>query len=284
MVVTVLVALVLAIASAHADNERFDASELARDAPQYFVLLPEDPQTTDGTGELRLSENGIDLTNGELLDVMLEQGNGGGHLVYKVDYGQNPIMPSGRRLCPPPLNPLYLDFSTLPDQPDSYQMTLYCGSRPVPFSAISPTRSAAVFHYRRATDTLWAHSATEGGYLHGAMAQYCATAHDPARMAACTRQEETAYATIMARQVPPPLLRQCAAYVTARHDHTGYVSFAHLLDCTRLRDSRAVFDYCSLRITGQKRQDDTRFFDASPPQARGVALCFNALAAQQARD
>lgn len=95
MVVTVLVALVLAIASAHADNERFDASELARDAPQYFVLLPEDPQTTDGTGELRLSENGIDLTNGELLDVMLEQGNGGGHLVYKVDYGQNPIMPSG---------------------------------------------------------------------------------------------------------------------------------------------------------------------------------------------
>ncbi|GAB6966666.1 hypothetical protein JCM25156A_07030 [Komagataeibacter kakiaceti JCM 25156] len=283
MALSVLMVPVLAIAPAHADNERFDASELAQDAPQYFVLRPEDQQTTDGTGELRLSEEGIDLTNGEQLDVMLEQGTGA-HLVYRVDYGQNPVMPSGRRLCPPPLNPLYLDFASLPDQADGYQMTLYCGSRSVPFSAISPTRSAAVFHYRRATDTLWAHSATEGGYLHGAMAQYCATAQDPARMAACTRQEETAYATIMARQVSPPLLRQCAAYVTARRDHTGYVSFAHLLDCTRLRDSRAVFDYCSLRITGQKRQDDTRFFDASPAQAQGVALCFNALAARQARD
>lgn len=283
LMLAALPAAVPTIVPAHADSERFDTSELAQDAPQYFVLQPADDRTAAGTGELRLSENGIDLTNGEQLEVMLEQGDGD-HLVYRVDYGQNPVMPSGQRLCPPPLNPLYLDFSTQPDQPDSYHMTLYCGSRSVPFRAISPTRSAAIFHYRRVADALWAHSATEGGYLHGAMASYCASAHDPARVAACTTQEEAAYATIMARRVSPPLLRQCAAYVTARHDHAGYVSFAHLLACTRLRDSHAVFDYCSQRITGQKQPQETHFFDSSPAQAQGVALCFNALAEQQARD
>ncbi|MDT8872805.1 hypothetical protein RAA17_21225 [Komagataeibacter rhaeticus] len=49
----------------------------------------------------------------------------------------------------------------------------------------------------------------------------------------------------------------------------GYVSFTGLLNCTRVRDSRALFDYCSARITGQKRVDDTHFLDDSPAQAQG---------------
>ncbi|GAO00275.1 MULTISPECIES: hypothetical protein [Komagataeibacter] len=273
----------LATAPAHADNERFEGSDLTRDAPQYFVLRPQDSQTASTLGELRLSESGIDFTNGELLEVSLEQGSDS-HLIYRVEPGQNPVLPSGRRLCPPPLNPIYLDFASQQDGADGYRMTLYCGSRSVPFRAISPDRAAAVFSYRRAADALWAHSATEGGYLHGAVAQYCAVHHDSAGVNACTTREEAAYATIMGRRIAPPVLKQCAAYVTGLHDHAGYVSFVGLLNCTRVRDSRALFDYCSQRITGQKREDDTRFLDGNPAQAQGVALCFNALAAHQARD
>ena len=273
----------LATVPAHADNERFEGSELTRDAPQYFVLRPQDSQTASATGELRLSESGIDFTNGELLEVSLEQG-GDSHLIYRVEYGQNPVLPSGRRLCPAPLNPIYLDFASQQDTPDSYRMTLYCGSRPVPFRAIAPDHAAGVFSYRRAADALWAHSAGEGGYLHGAVAQYCAVHHGAGGVNACTTREESAYATIMGRQIAPPVLRQCAAYVTGLHDHAGYVSFVGLLNCTRVRDSRALFDYCTRRITGQKREDDTRFLDGNPAQAHDVALCFNALAARQARD
>ncbi|MBE7729734.1 hypothetical protein [Komagataeibacter sp. FXV3] len=272
----------LATVPARADNERFEGSELTQDAPQYFVLRPQDSQTAAATGELRLSESGIDFTNGELLEVSLERGSDS-HLVYKVDYGQNPTLPSGRMLCPPPLNPVYLDFASQPDDADSYRMTLYCGSRPVPFRAITPDRAAAVFSYRRAADAQWAHSATEGGYLHGAVAQYCTLHHDSAGVNACTTREEAAYATIMSRRISPPVLKQCAAYVTGLHDHAGYVSFVGLLNCARVRDSRALFDYCSQRMTGQKREDDTRFLDGNPVQAQGAALCFNALAARQAR-
>lgn len=268
---------------AHADNERFDSSELAQDAPQYFVLQPQDRQAADGTGELRLSESGIDLTNGEQIEVTLTQGDGG-HLLYRVDEGQNPVMPSGQRLCPAPLNPLYLDFQTLQDDAGRYDMTLYCGSRPVPFRAILPGRAAAVFHYQRAANTPWAHSETEGGYLHGAMAHYCAAGRDPVHASTCTAREEAAYADIMARRIASPVLQHCAAYVTARDNHAGYVSFAHLLNCTRVRDSRSLFDYCSQRVTGQKRVDDASFFDTNPTQAQAAALCFNALAAAQARE
>ncbi|WP_282757417.1 hypothetical protein [Komagataeibacter saccharivorans] len=268
---------------AHADNERFEGSELAQDAPQYFVLQPQDRQAADGTGELRLSESGIDLTNGERIEVTLAQGNEG-HLLYRVDEGQNPVMPSGQRLCPAPLNPLYLDFQTPQDDAGHYDMTLYCSSRPVPFRAILPGRAAAVFHYQRVADTPWAHSETEGGYLHGAMAHYCAAGRDPAHTSTCTAREEAAYADIMARRIASPVLQHCAAYVTGRASHAGYVSFAHLLNCARVRDSRSLFDYCSQRMTGQKRVDDTSFFDASPTQAQATAMCFNALAAAQARE
>lgn len=268
---------------AHADNERFEGSELAQGAPQYFVLQPQDRQAADGTGELRLSESGIDLTNGEQIEVTLTQGDGG-HLLYQVDEGQNPVMPSGQRLCPAPLNPLYLDFQTLQDDAGRYDMTLYCGSRPVPFRAILPGRAAAVFHYQRAANTPWAHSETEGGYLHGAMAHYCAAGRDPVHASTCTAREEAAYADIMARRIASPVLQHCAAYVTARANHAGYVSFAHLLNCTRVRDSRSLFDYCSQRVTGQKRVDDASFFDANPTQAQAAAVCFNALAAAQARE
>ena len=282
MLGAVLVSL-LFTAPAHADNERFEGSELAHDAPQYFVLRPEGRIVAGDTGELRLSESAIDLINGEQLEVTLVPARAS-HLVYQVVYGQNPRLPSGTTLCPLPLNPLYLDFESLPDNPDLYDMSLYCGSRPVPFSAISTNRRAGVFHYRRMADALWAHSTAESGYLHGAMVQYCAIHHDAAGSGACTHREEAAYAAIMARKVPAPVLRQCASYVTGLGAHAGYVSFTGLLNCARVRDSRALFDYCSARITGQKRVDDTQFLDNSPAQAQGAALCFNALAARQARE
>ncbi|MFT8712385.1 MAG: hypothetical protein ABF783_09295 [Komagataeibacter rhaeticus] len=283
MMLAGVLAALLFITPARADNERFDGSELAHDAPQYFVLRPEGLAGAGDTGELRLSENAIDLTNGEQLEVTLVPARAG-HLVYQVEYGQNPRLPAGGQLCPLPLNPLYLDFESQPDRPELYDMSLYCGSRPVPFGAISPDRRAGLFHYRRAADALWAHSKAESGYLHGAMVQYCATHHDAAGSDACTRREEAAYATIMARRLPAPVLRQCASYVTGLGAHAGYVSFTGLLNCTRVRDSRALFDYCSARITGQKRVDDTHFLDDSPAQAQGAALCFNALAARQARE
>ena len=279
----VVLASLLASGPAHADNERFEGSELEHDAPAYFVLRPEGSAVAEGTGELRLSESSIDLINGERLDVSLVPAQGG-HLVYRVEYGQNPRLPSGRMMCPLPLNPLYLDFESQPDTPDLYGMNLYCGSRPVPFSAISVNRRAALFRYRRVAEALWAHSAGESGYLHGAMVQYCATRHEAGGSSACTSREEAAYAAIMTRHVAAPVLRRCASYVTGVAGHTGYVSFTGLLNCTRVRDSRALFDYCTARITGQKRVDDTHFLDDSPTQARGVALCFNALAAGQARE
>ncbi|WP_308720342.1 hypothetical protein [Komagataeibacter xylinus] len=285
---TGLIAAVLGIiiipVAAHADNQHFDGGELAQDAPQYFVLRPDDAATAAQMGELRLSESSIDFSNGERLDVMPDPGGRAGHLLYRVEYGQNPVMPTGNLLCAAPLNPLYLDFAAQGDDEAHYDMTLYCSSRVVPFRAIGPGKSAAVFHYTRATDTVWAHSPAESGYLHGAVAQYCTRHHAHETQAACTAREESAYAGIMARHVAPPVLKQCAAYVTGRREHAGYVSFAGLLNCARLHDSRAVFDYCAARITGQKRADDTTFFDASPAQADGAALCFNALAARQAHD
>ncbi|MGY6768575.1 hypothetical protein OQZ28_02695 [Komagataeibacter sp. NFXK3] len=283
-VIAGLLGILIAPVAAHADNQRFDGGELAQDAPQYFVLRPDDAATTTQMGELRLSENSIDLSNGERLDVTLDPSGRAGHLLYRVEYGQNPVTPTGNLLCAAPLNPLYLDFVTHDDDEAHYDMTLYCSSRVVPFRAIGAGRSAAVFHYTRATDTVWAHSPAESGYLHGAVAQYCARHHAHDTQATCTAREESAYAAIMARQIAPPVLRQCAAYVTGRREHAGYVSFAGLLNCARGHDSRAVFDYCAARITGQKRADDTIFFDANPAQADGVALCFNALAARQARD
>lgn len=278
-----VLACLLSTAPARADNEHFEGSELAHDAPQYFVLRPEGRAVPGETGELRLSESGIELTNGEQLEVTLVPARGS-HLVYQVAYGQNPRLPSGATLCPLPLNPLYLDFESLPDSPDIYDMSLYCGSRPVSFSAISPSRRAGVYHYRRVADAVWAHSTTESGYLHGAVVQYCATRHEAAGSNACTSREEAAYAAIMARKVPAPVLRRCAAYVTGLAGHVGYISFTGLLNCARVRDSRALFDYCTTRITGQKREDDTRFLDGNPTQAQGVAVCFNALAARQARE
>ncbi|MBV1833713.1 hypothetical protein KUA02_06615 [Komagataeibacter pomaceti] len=284
--------LVLAgmLGAARAEDERFDANELAADAPHYFVLRATDARTARMTGDVRVSETSLDFTNGSRMDTQLVNTDLEDGLVYRVLDDENPPMPSGRPLCPAPLHPLYLVFDTTApqDQSDTYHMTLYCGSRPLDFALVDPARRAAVLVYRRTTDTNWAHSSDEGGYVRGEVEAHCRLAHPsgvPGEQA-CIQREEDAYRQILQLRASPDALKRCGSYVTARATHAqgDDVSFSNILHCLGLRDSRAVFDYCATRITGQKRANDTTFWDAQPEQAKGISLCFNALAATQARN
>lgn len=284
--------LVGTLCAAHAEDERFDADELASGAPRYFVLRATDARTTHMTGDVRLSETALDFTNGSRMDVQPVDADMRDGLVYRVLDNENPLMPSGRPLCPAPLHPLYLVFDNTgghaasgPSGDDTYHMTLYCGSRPLDFALVDPARRAAVLTYRRTTDTNWAQSADEGGYVRGQVEAHCRATHPPGVPGeqVCIQREEEAYRQILLLRAPSDALKRCGSYVTARASHAQGedVSFSNILHCLGLRDSRAVFDYCAMRITGQKRPNDTTFWDGQPEQAHGISLCFNALAARQ---
>jgi len=280
------------LCAARAEDERFDADELASGAPHYFVLRATDARPTRMTGDVRMSETALDFTNGSRMDVQPVDTNVEDGLVYRVLDEENPLMPSGRPLCPAPLHPLYLVFGSADahatqEQPrsDTYQMTLFCGSRALDFALVDPARRAAVLTYRRTTDSNWANSSDEGGYVRGEVEAHCRATHPPGISGeqVCIQREEEAYRQILLLKAPSDALKRCGSYVTARASHTqgDDVSFVSIQHCLGLRDSRAVFDYCAMRITGQKRASDTTFWDAQPEQAHGISVCFNALAARQ---
>ncbi|MDT8872806.1 hypothetical protein RAA17_21230 [Komagataeibacter rhaeticus] len=126
-----------------------------------------------------------------------------GHLVYQVEYGQNPRLPAGAAV-PLPLNPLYLDFESQPDRPELYDMSLYCGSRPVPFGAISLTGGPACSITAARPMPCGPIARLKVATCMAPWCRCCATHHDAAGSDACTRREEAAYATIMARRLPAP--------------------------------------------------------------------------------